>query len=60
MDPVKAASGIDSVERFESDIITGDGESDRTDADTSHVHTLAALSGDALQFIRSRYALPHV
>jgi hypothetical protein len=54
VDPVKALAGVDSIERFELDILNGDGESDRKDGDTSHVHTLAALSGDALQFIRDR------
>jgi hypothetical protein len=54
VDPLKAQAGVDSVERFELDILNGDGESDRKDGDTSHVHTLASLSGDALQFIRDR------
>lgn len=54
MDPVKALAGVDSIERFELDILNGDGESDRKGGDTSHVHTLAASSGDALQFIRDR------
>ena len=47
----------DSFERFETDIILGDGESADFKSQvnsSSHVHTLAFRSGEALQWLRER------